>query len=99
MVMTDPWGSAQQLEPFVEFRSETLRGSRAVLGDVEQNLLEGVPGLRSENEKPLHWWLALARRRSSIISRSSPKTSSPFIHSPRSAWAAPLSSFARSEEH
>jgi hypothetical protein len=28
---------------------------RAVFGDVEQNLLEVVPGFRGKHEKPLHW--------------------------------------------
>src|ERR1019366_3716054 len=96
MVMTDARRSAQPLKPFVEFRPETLGGIRAVLGDVEQNLLDVVPGFRGKNEKPRHWLVALARRRSSIISRSALKTSSPSINSPRSAWRAPSSSFALS---
>jgi hypothetical protein len=96
MVMTNAGRSAQRLKPFVEFRQQPLGGIRAVRGDVEKNLLQVVLGFWGKNKNPLHWLTALARRRSSIISRSSSKTSSPSINSPRSAWPAPLSSFALS---
>ncbi len=46
MVMTDTGRSAQRLKSFVEFRPQTLGGIGAVLGDIEQYLLEVAPGFR-----------------------------------------------------
>ncbi len=94
VVMPNARGSAQQLKSFVKFTPQTLGGIRAVLGDVEKYLLQVVLGFLDKNEKPLYRFRAFARRRSSIISRSSSKTSSPSINSPRSAWPAPLSSLS-----
>jgi hypothetical protein len=38
----------------MEFRLETPGGVGAVFGDIEKNVAEVVPGLRSEKETPLH---------------------------------------------
>jgi hypothetical protein len=46
--------SAQRLKPFVEFSPEPRGYIGAVLGDIEKDLPQIVPGVWRKNEKPLH---------------------------------------------
>ena len=71
MVMPNARRLTQQSKPILKLRPYTLGGI--------------VLRFAGKNERPLHRLTALARRRSWIISRSSSKTSSPSINSPRSA--------------
>src|SRR5712691_6080235 len=95
MVVADAWRFAQALQSFIDAGPQALSGSGTVFSDAEEDFPQVGFRLRGENKASPHELpdFFLARRRSAISSRSSSKTSSPSINSPRSAWAAPRSSF------